>query len=159
MRIKKSCSLGWRSCTRMPCPSSVARFLGYLCKYVLRSCFFICKMRDSKPSCHGDQISEDTNCKQLHWCQHPHFLVRSVRCVPGLALRPVTAESCDGAPSTGWWKPNKTSPLVAQVVKNQPANQFVKLGFDPWVGKIPWRSLALQAPLSMGFSRQEIWSG
>ena len=29
------------------------------------------------------------------------------------------------------------SPLVAQTVKNPPAMQ--RPGFDPWVGKIPWR--------------------
>ena len=69
--------------------------------------------------------------------------------------------------------------LVAQTVKNLPAM------FDPWIGKIkyniytPWAGLhacllsrfsrvrlfqtlwtvAHQAPLSMGFPRQEYWSG
>ena len=27
----------------------------------------------------------------------------------------------------------------ASVIKNLPANAVKRLGFDPWVGKIPWR--------------------
>ena len=35
--------------------------------------------------------------------------------------------------------------LVAQLVKNSPAMQ--KIGFNPWVGKIPWRRERLPAPV------------
>ena len=35
-------------------------------------------------------------------------------------------------------------PLVAQMVKNLPAMQP---GFDPWVGKIPWRREWLPTPV------------
>ena len=33
--------------------------------------------------------------------------------------------------------------LVAQMVKNLPAMQDPAHGFNPWVGKIPWRSKRL----------------
>ena len=39
--------------------------------------------------------------------------------------------------------------MVAQMVKNLPAMQ--ETGFDPWVGKIPWRRERLPTPV--------IWSG
>ena len=35
--------------------------------------------------------------------------------------------------------------VVAQLVKNPPASG--RLGFDPWVGKIPWRRERLPAPV------------
>ena len=35
--------------------------------------------------------------------------------------------------------------IVAQLVKNLPA--MWKLGFDPWVGKIPWRRERLPTPV------------
>ena len=35
--------------------------------------------------------------------------------------------------------------LVAQLVKNLPA--MGRLGFDPWVGKIPWRMERLPTPV------------
>ena len=35
--------------------------------------------------------------------------------------------------------------LVAQLVKNAPAVQ--ETGFDPWVGKIPWRRERLCTPV------------
>ena len=35
--------------------------------------------------------------------------------------------------------------LVAQLVKNLPTLQ--KLGFDPWVGKIPWRTERVLSPV------------
>ena len=35
--------------------------------------------------------------------------------------------------------------LVAQLVKNLPAIQ--QPGFDPWVGKIPWRRERLRTPV------------
>ena len=57
--------------------------------------------------------------------------------------------------------------LVAQTVKI--CLQYRRPRFNPWVKKIPWRShvllfvtpwiVAHQAPVSMGFSRQEYWSG
>ena len=34
---------------------------------------------------------------------------------------------------------------MAQLVKNQPANR--RPGFDPWVGKIPWRRERLPTPV------------
>ena len=38
-----------------------------------------------------------------------------------------------------------TASLVAQLVKNRPAIR--ELGFDPWVGKIPWRRERLSTPV------------
>ena len=35
--------------------------------------------------------------------------------------------------------------VVAQLVKNQPAMQ--ETGFDPWIGKIPWRREQLPTPV------------
>ena len=35
--------------------------------------------------------------------------------------------------------------LVAQLVKNRPAMR--ELGFDPWIGKIPWRRERLPTPV------------
>ena len=41
--------------------------------------------------------------------------------------------------------------LLAQMVKNPPAmrvrSHWVRLGFDPWVGKIPWRREQLPNPV------------
>ena len=39
--------------------------------------------------------------------------------------------------------------LVAQLVKNLPA--MWEPGFDPWVGKIPWRRDRLPTPVFLGF--------
>ena len=41
--------------------------------------------------------------------------------------------------------------LVAQLVKNPPAEQesWVQFGFDPWVGKIPWRRKWQPTPISL----------
>ena len=39
---------------------------------------------------------------------------------------------------------------VAQVVKNLPANaRDMRPGFDPWVGKIPWRRAWQPTPVSL----------
>ena len=43
------------------------------------------------------------------------------------------------------WPPPLSISLVAQVVKNLPAMQ--EIGFDPWLGKIPWRREWLPAPV------------
>ena len=40
--------------------------------------------------------------------------------------------------------------LVGLVVKNPPADAGVA-GFDPWVGKIPWRRDRLPTPVFLGF--------
>ena len=39
--------------------------------------------------------------------------------------------------------------LVALVVKNSPANagDIMRCGFDPWVGKIPWRRAWQPSPV------------
>ena len=37
--------------------------------------------------------------------------------------------------------------LVAQLVKNLPAMRETRPGFDPWVGKIPWRRGRLPTPV------------
>ena len=39
--------------------------------------------------------------------------------------------------------------MVAQLVKNPPA--VFRSGFDPWVGKIPWRRDTLPTPVFLGF--------
>ena len=43
----------------------------------------------------------------------------------------------------------RKEPMVAQLVKNPPA--FFLSGFDPWVGKIPWRRDTLPTPVFLGF--------
>ena len=43
------------------------------------------------------------------------------------------------------WKKVFRASLVAQLVKNAPAVQ--ETGFDPWVGKIPWRRERLCTPV------------
>ena len=48
--------------------------------------------------------------------------------------------------------------LVAQMVKNLPANAGVKSLSRVQLFATPW-TVVYQAPLSMGFSRQECWSG
>ena len=40
---------------------------------------------------------------------------------------------------------------VAQLIKNPPAMQRRRPGFDPWVGKIPWRRERLPTPAFLGF--------
>ena len=54
---------------------------------------------------------------------------------------------------------NTRASLVTQVVKNQPARQ--ETGFDPWVGKIPWRRESLPTPvfLSREFHGQRSLGG
>ena len=36
---------------------------------------------------------------------------------------------------------------MAQLVKNLPADSNPESGFDPWVGKIPWRRERLPTPV------------
>ena len=43
----------------------------------------------------------------------------------------------------------RKEPMVAQLVKNPPA--VFRSGFDPWVGKIPWRRDTLPTPVFLGF--------
>ena len=45
----------------------------------------------------------------------------------------------------------ETASLVAQLVKDSPA-MMGRPWFDPWVGKIPWRSDRLPTPIFLGFS-------
>ena len=42
-------------------------------------------------------------------------------------------------------EPKMTTSLIAQLVKNLPA--MVGAGFDPWVGKIPWRRERVPTPV------------
>ena len=44
-----------------------------------------------------------------------------------------------------YYPPHKWASLVAHVVKNMPAMH--RPGFDPWVGKIPWRRIWQPTPV------------
>ena len=51
---------------------------------------------------------------------------------------------------------NAWASLVAQLVKNSP--QCRKPGFDPWVGKIPWRKERLPTPVFWPGEFHELYS-
>ena len=53
--------------------------------------------------------------------------------------------------------PSSGASQVALVVKNPPANAGdMRCGFDPWVGKIPWRRAWQPTPVFLpGESREE----
>ena len=56
------------------------------------------------------------------------------------------AGSRSAGEGTGYLLQHSWASLVAQLVKNLPA-MWEKTGFDPWVGKMPWRRERLPTPV------------